>query len=73
MGGEVMGQPSLSTLRRWHRSLSALHRRAVSIGIQADELLGSDSQEAILINDPIIESHAALSCIEGMIDEREAA
>jgi hypothetical protein len=62
--------PSLTVLRRWERALSACHTRACAVSDWADELLGAESEAAILISDPIIELHVALGIVESMIEER---
>lgn len=68
-----MGKVRLSQLRSWHRKLDAAHTAAVAVSDAANKVLGEDSYEAIIISDPIIELHAALSQIEGLIEGLEAA
>lgn len=62
---------TLRQLRGWHRRLSTIHRRAVDISDEAESVLG-ECPEAIIISDPIIELHAALSQIEGIIADHLA-
>jgi hypothetical protein len=64
---------TLRDLRRWQRCLSSLHTRACAVSDEADEILGSESEEAVLISDPIIELHVALNVVESLIAERLAA
>lgn len=61
---------SLRDLRRWHRSLSRAHAQACAVSDEADEVLGAESEAAILISDPLIELHVALNVLEGMIEAR---
>lgn len=62
---------NLTTLRRWHRALSAAHDKACRVHEEAHAMLGDDDDDATIIGDPIIELHAALSQVEALIARRE--
>lgn len=59
---------TLTKLRLWHRQLSRAHSIACAVADAAEECGDLDSDERIILADPIIELHAALSQIEGLID-----
>lgn len=63
-----MGEPTMRQLRSWHRRLTTAHSKAVGVAREAEAVM----TEPTIIMDPIIELHAALCCIEGLIDERKA-
>lgn len=65
-----MGKPNMRQLRKWHRKLTAAHTHACEVAEEAEEVMGYDA--AVVVMDPIVELHAALHVIEGMIREREA-
>lgn len=66
-----MSGPTLRQLRSWHRRLSTAHSRAVDIAEEAEAAI-DDHSIVVIISDPIIELHAALCLLEGMIEEKIA-
>ncbi len=67
-----MGRPTMRQLRSWHGRLTTAHARAVAVSNEAQSILPDDGTDLTIIMDPIIELHAALCCIEGLIEERQA-
>jgi hypothetical protein len=67
---KMPSKPTLRQLRRWHRQLSRAHAAANAVSDEAAAILPNDGGDLTIIMDPIIELHAALCCIEGLIDER---
>ncbi len=62
--------PTMRQIRSWHRRLTTAHSKACAVAREAEEALGYD--DAVIIMDPIIELHAALEYIKGLIAERAA-
>ena len=68
-----MTKPTMRQLRSWHRRLTSAHKRACAVGDEAESILSEDGEGLTLIIDPIVYLHAALCCIEGLIEERGGA
>jgi hypothetical protein len=64
----VTKRATLVKLQRWHDRLERAHAIAVSVSDEAEECGDLEPDEKIVIADPTVELHAALSQIEGLID-----
>lgn len=64
---------TMRQLRSWHRRLTSAHDKACGVSDEAQASLPDDGGDVVIIMDPIIELHAALCCIEGLIEDRKRA
>lgn len=63
-----MKRATPAKLDRWHAQLSRAHSIACSVADAVAECDDLDSDEKTILADPIIELHAALSQLEGLIE-----
>lgn len=64
--------PTMRQLKSWHRRLATAHEKAVTVSHEARAYWPDHHNDLVIISDPIVELHAALGCIEGLIEERAA-